>query len=144
MTRTASRSADRLAPDACGVPAELSAAFCLLQEKWALSIVYVLMRGPRGFNEMGRGAGAVNSTTLAQRLTRLERAGIVKKTIQSTMPPRTSYELTAAGRDLKPVIDALARWSARHGGACEKRGKGGAAGSTPAKAGAVVRRGGSR
>jgi DNA-binding HxlR family transcriptional regulator len=102
-------------PDDSGCPSrKLQAGIELLQEKWALSIIYVLLRGPSGFNEMGRGAGAVNSTTLAQRLVRLEQAGIIEKTVQSTMPPRTSYELTEAGRALKPVIQAIERWSERY------------------------------
>jgi DNA-binding HxlR family transcriptional regulator len=104
----------------CGVPAKLNAAFGLLQEKWVLSIVYVLMRGPIGFNEVGRGAGSVNAATLAQRLSRLEKAGLVTKTVQSTMPPKTSYELTEAGRALRPVVEALTKWSERYGKSCEK------------------------
>jgi DNA-binding HxlR family transcriptional regulator len=106
----------------CGVPQKLHAAFGLLQEKWVLSIVYVLMRGPVGFNEVGRGAGSVNASTLAQRLARLEKAGLVKKTVHSTMPPRTSYELTVAGEDLRPVIDTLVTWSEKHGSSCPKQG----------------------
>lgn len=117
----AQEAAGRPNVDQCGgIPVELHAAFSLLQEKWALSIVYVLLGGPLGFNEVSRGAGSVNSATLAQRLARLEQAGLVIKTVQSTMPPRTSYALTDAGRDLKPVIDALVRWAARHGAACSK------------------------
>jgi DNA-binding HxlR family transcriptional regulator len=88
------------------------AAIELLQEKWLLSIVYVLLRGPIGFNEMSRHAGDVNSTTLAQRLARLEQAGLVEKTVESIMPPRTKYELTEAGLALRPVIEAIERWSA--------------------------------
>jgi DNA-binding HxlR family transcriptional regulator len=115
------RKIQRLEEDnPCGVPEKLNAAFGLLQEKWVLSIVYVLMRGPIGFNEVGRGAGSVNAATLAQRLARLEKAGLVRKTVQSTMPPRTSYELTEAGAALRPVIVALAKWSERYGKACEK------------------------
>ena len=120
------RTLRKTQPDAqddnpCGVPEKLHAAFGLLQEKWILSIVYVLMRGPVGFNEVGRGAGSVNASTLAQRLARLEKAGLVKKTVQSTMPPRTSYELTTTGRDLRPVIDALVKWSDKHGSSCPKQ-----------------------
>lgn len=114
--------AERADDNPCGVPAKLHAAFGLLQEKWVLSIVYVLMRGPVGFNEVGRGAGSVNASTLAQRLARLEKAGLVKKTVHSTMPPRTSYELTGAGRDLRPVVDALVKWSEKHGAGCPKHG----------------------
>jgi DNA-binding HxlR family transcriptional regulator len=75
----------------------------------------VLLRGPNGFNDVGRGAGSVNSATLVQRLSRLEQAGLVRKTVRSTMPPRTTYELTESGRALEPVIDALARWAERYG-----------------------------
>lgn len=98
----------------CRVPKQFSDAFALLQEKWVLSIVYVLLQGPIGFNEVGRGAGAINSSTLAQRLVRLEQAGLVKKTVQSVMPPRTTYELTRAGEELGPIIEALGAWSGRH------------------------------
>jgi DNA-binding HxlR family transcriptional regulator len=82
----------------------------LLQEKWVLLIVFSLVGGPRGFSELMR-KGNVNTTTLTQRLNLLEKVGIVTKTIHSTMPPRTSYELTEAGHALKPVLDAIAAWS---------------------------------
>jgi DNA-binding HxlR family transcriptional regulator len=98
---------------------ELAAGVNLLQEKWVLLIVRVLLSGPQGFNDMARNAGDVNSTTLAQRLARLEKAGLVTKTVQSVMPPKTSYELTEAGRALAPIIQAIETWSAEHGLACE-------------------------
>jgi len=97
----------------------LTAGVTLLQEKWVLLIVRVLLSGPQGFNDMARNAGDVNSTTLAQRLARLEKAGLVVKTVQSVMPPKTSYELTQAGRDLKPVVEAIESWSVKYGLACE-------------------------
>ncbi len=100
--------------DPCVVPERLSAAFAVLQEKWALPIVYVLLQGPQGFNDIGRAAGAVNPATLTQRLARMEQVGLVKKTVQSVMPPRTLYELTEAGCALRPVINAFEAWVKRH------------------------------
>jgi DNA-binding HxlR family transcriptional regulator len=97
----------------------LHAGVSLLQEKWVLLIVRVLLHGPQGFNDMARNTGDVNSTTLAQRLARLEKAGLVTKTIQSVMPPKTSYELTEAGRALKPTVDAIEKWAEKYGLACE-------------------------
>ena len=105
------------APEGSSCPplnSKLMHALGLLQEKWTLFIVSALLQGPTGFNEMGRNAGRVNSTTLAQRLANLEQAGLLRKTIHSTMPPRTSYELTEAGRALQPVIEAIAAWSERY------------------------------
>ena len=89
------------------------AAILLLQEKWNLLIVQSLLEHPLGFNEMARRSGPVNATTLAQRLGQLERAGVLAKTVHSTMPPRTSYALTEAGQALAPVLDAIATWAER-------------------------------
>jgi DNA-binding HxlR family transcriptional regulator len=82
----------------------------LLQEKWTLHIVRSLLVGPKGFNELGRDIGGCNPTTLTQRLERLEAAGIVEKSVQSTMPPRTRYTLTEAGLALQGVVDAVDSW----------------------------------
>ena len=85
----------------------------LLQEKWTLHIVRALLDGPLGFNELGRAVGA-NPTTLAQRLEHLERLEIVRRTVHSMMPPRTSYALTSAGIALQNVIEAIGKWGTAH------------------------------
>ena len=97
-----------------GLSPKALTAFMLMQEKWTLRIVCALRHGPIGFNRMKRDVGGVNSTTLAQRLVLLEQTGLLHKTVQSTMPPRTSYELTAAGRALEPIIDTIVAWGERH------------------------------
>ena len=79
-----------------------------------MRIVHALRGGPLGFNQMKRDCGGVNSTTLAQRLVLLEHVGLLQKTVQSTMPPRTSYNLTPAGQALAPIIDAITAWGDRY------------------------------
>jgi len=96
--------------DYCPVYASID----LLQEKWVLHIVRSLLQGPHGFNELARAVGGANATTLSQRLERLEALGVVHKTVESTMPPRTSYVLTDTGRDLEIVIQAIDRWGRAH------------------------------
>lgn len=86
----------------------------LLQEKWVLHIIRALLDGPHGFNELARAVGGANATTLSLRLERLERIGVVSKTVESTMPPRTRYDLTAAGLELQDVIEAIDCWGRRH------------------------------
>jgi DNA-binding HxlR family transcriptional regulator len=85
----------------------------LLQEKWTLHIVRALLDGPLGFNELGRAVGA-NPTTLTQRLEHLERLEILRRTVHSMMPPRTSYALTPAGVALQDVIEAIGKWGTEH------------------------------
>ncbi len=89
-------------------------ATLLLQEKWILFIVWSLMEGPLGFNEIGRRARGVNTTTLSQRMDLLEEQGIVTKEIHCYMPPRTSYALTEAGLGLRTVIEAIGTWGANY------------------------------
>ena len=104
--------------ESCSHAADFIRGALLLQEKWVLMIVFSLLSGPTGFSELMR-RGNVNTTTLTQRLNLLEQAGILVKTIHSTMPPRTSYELTESGHALKPVFDAITEWSAKYLAAIE-------------------------
>ncbi|HEV3124083.1 MAG TPA: helix-turn-helix domain-containing protein [Candidatus Dormibacteraeota bacterium] len=89
-------------------------AIQLLQEKWTLHIVRALLDGPVGFNELARRVGGVNPATLASRLDHLVELGLVHKTIHSTMPPRTAYELCDAGVELQSVVEAIDDWGRRN------------------------------
>ena len=100
-------------PAPCG-SASLVRGDAFLQEKWLLLIVSSLRSGPSGFNELARKAEGVSATILSQRLSLLEEAGLVAKTVHSNMPPRTSYELTEGGYALGPVLDAIQNWSDAH------------------------------
>ena len=101
------------AGEPCAAAADFLRGALLLQEKWVLMIVHCLLAGPTGFSELMR-RGNVNTTTLTQRLNLLEQAGLLVKTIHSTMPPRTSYTLTDAGLALAPILEAIAQWSAKY------------------------------
>lgn len=97
------------------------AAFCpvydailVLQGKWTLHIVSALLDGDKGFNELARAIGGCNPATLAERLDTLERLSLLTKTVESTMPPRTSYSLTRAGQALREVIASIDRWGQRY------------------------------
>ncbi|HEX7000530.1 MAG TPA: helix-turn-helix domain-containing protein [Trueperaceae bacterium] len=90
------------------------ASIDLLQEKWVMHIIRALLARPLGFNAIAREVGGVNTATLTQRLERLERLGILDKSVESTMPPRTRYQLTAAGKELQAVIASIDAWARRH------------------------------
>lgn len=92
----------------------INAALDLLQEKWNLHIIRALLRAPHGFNELARAVGGVNAATLSARLEKLEKRGLIERTVESVMPPRTRYELTRAGQELHGVIDLVSAWALRH------------------------------
>ena len=92
-------------PRACSVARTLD----IVGEKWALLAVREVFLGDRRFDEMVRRTGAPRDT-LAARLHALTGSGILERRQYSEHPARFEYHLTAAGRDLYPVIVTLMRW----------------------------------
>ena len=97
-------------PEYCAVHEAIE----VLQEKWTMHVVRALLDHALGFNELGRTVGGCNPATLKTRLDRLEKLGLLHRTVHSTMPPRTSYALAPAGADLQRVLDAIDCWARAH------------------------------
>jgi len=85
-------------------------------DRWTLLIVHALLPGPRRFGELGEALPGIATNVLSQRLKRLEGDGLVVSTAYSARPPRFSYELTQAGRELAGVLTLLAHWGSVAGG----------------------------
>jgi DNA-binding HxlR family transcriptional regulator len=93
------------------VPEEIRRAADLLERRWTFAIVYAAHTGAVRFNEFKQAVGRVPPRTLAQRLSELERAGILERRIVDSRPPRAEYVLTDEGRRLQALIDALQQWA---------------------------------
>jgi len=83
-------------------------------DKWSLLIVRDLLLGKIRYGEFAGSPEGIPSNILASRLKRLEAEGVVVKVAYCDKPPRYQYELTEKGRDLKPVLDAMVAWAAKH------------------------------
>ncbi len=81
-------------------------------DRWSLLIVRDLLLARRGFNELERGLPGISRSLLAQRLRLLERGGVVGRELGTGGRAR-GYVLTAAGRELGPLIDAARIWGGR-------------------------------
>jgi DNA-binding HxlR family transcriptional regulator len=79
-------------------------------ERWTALVVRELMCGSTGFNELRRGVPRMSPTLLTSRLRSLEEAGVVRREGEGRS---TSYHLTAAGDELRPIVMALGHWGAR-------------------------------
>lgn len=85
-------------------------------DRWTLLIVHALLAGPRRYGELADELPGIATNVLSQRLKRLEADRLVVSTAYSARPPRFSYELTQAGRELAGVLALLAQWGAVAGG----------------------------
>ena len=80
-------------------------------DKWSMLVVVLLGAGPRRFNELKRAVDGISQRMLSLTLRRLERDGLVSRSVTPTMPPRVDYALTNLGRSLRDVVDTLAAWA---------------------------------
>jgi DNA-binding HxlR family transcriptional regulator len=109
VTKLRQNQEKRRYDDACG----LAHALDLMGERWAMLVLRELAYGPRRFSELKAALHGISANVLTQRLTALERRGLVRKT---RLPPPASvqvYEATQWGLEAVPIIASLGRWAAR-------------------------------
>jgi DNA-binding HxlR family transcriptional regulator len=82
----------------------------LVGDRWSLLIVRDLLHGERRYGDLAASYESIPTNTLADRLRRLEEAEIVARVQYSDRPPRYTYRLTARGRALEPVLEAISDW----------------------------------
>ena len=52
----------------------------------------------------------MSQKVLTAQLRDMESNGLVTRTVYPEVPPRVEYSLTALGRSLKPILDAMWNW----------------------------------
>jgi len=96
-----------------GCPVSISLE--IFGDRWSLLIIRDLMvRGFRTFKEFEQSGEDIATNILADRLQKLERAGIVIAETEQEDARRINYRLTEKGIDLAPVLLELLIWGARH------------------------------
>jgi DNA-binding HxlR family transcriptional regulator len=93
------------------IPEDVRRAADVLERRYAVSILYASHRGCTRFTEFRQALGKIPPATLAQRLGELEKAGLLRRELRDTRPPHVEYVLTAEGRRLRALLDALAAWA---------------------------------
>lgn len=104
-----------------GCPVSISLE--IFGDRWSLLIVRDLMvRGFRRFKDFQHSGEGIATNILADRLRRLEDAGILATTPDPEDARRMLYRLTTKGIDLAPVLLEILVWGANHeqtGAPCE-------------------------
>jgi DNA-binding HxlR family transcriptional regulator len=84
----------------------------ILCTRWTMVLLRELVAGSTRFNELRRGVPRMSPALLSQRLKELEVAGIVTRESGSERGV-FEYQLTAAGRELAPIVEAFGVWGQR-------------------------------
>ncbi|MEK1887971.1 MAG: helix-turn-helix domain-containing protein [Phyllobacterium sp.] len=89
----------------------------LIAAKWTVPIFFALRgaSGPIRYADLQRRLGEITPKELAKHLRNFETAGMVRRTVYPTVPPRVEYALTELGETLLPSLETLADWAIRHG-----------------------------
>ncbi|MFD5271632.1 winged helix-turn-helix transcriptional regulator [Streptomyces sp. NPDC058335] len=83
-------------------------------DKWSVLVIVELAGGPRRFRELQRAIDGISQRMLTVTVRRLERDGLVLRTVYPTVPAQVDYRLTETGPNLTHLVKALADWSLAH------------------------------
>lgn len=86
----------------------------LVGDKWSLLVIRDLLHGKSTYGELLGSPEGIPTNILADRLRRLEEAGIIVSSVYQERLVRYAYGLSEKGRDLGNVLIALVRWGKTH------------------------------
>jgi DNA-binding HxlR family transcriptional regulator len=95
-------------------PCPVTNVLDLFGDKWSLLVVRDLFLGKTRYGDFAQSPEGIPTNILADRLKKLERAGVVERKVYCEKPARYEYELTGKGRDLLPILEAMADWATKH------------------------------
>jgi DNA-binding HxlR family transcriptional regulator len=114
MTASARRARDKVEYNAMNANCPTRQLVDVLSDKWVCLVFCALERGSARHSEIARQISGVSQKMLTQTLRKLERDGLVTRTLYPQVPPRVEYEITALGRDLLNQVLPLWRWIVEH------------------------------
>ena len=91
----------------------LARALDVVGERWTLVIVQELLKRPSRYSDLARRLPGIGTTVLADRLRKLEAAGVVER-VAGPVGGGVEYALTDRGRELSDALEALRRWGVNY------------------------------
>jgi DNA-binding HxlR family transcriptional regulator len=98
--------------DTSGWPCTVARSADVLGDHWNLLLIREACLGTRRFEDFQRVLG-IGRNILTIRLNRLVDEGIFRRVPYQEHPPRDEYRLTEKGRDVYPILAAMAAWGDR-------------------------------
>lgn len=89
-------------------------ALDIFGDKWTLLVIRDLALGKRRYQNLIASPERIASNILADRLKKLEDAGIIARQAYQQRPARYEYILTEKGEELKPILETIISWGLKH------------------------------
>jgi DNA-binding HxlR family transcriptional regulator len=86
----------------------------IIGDKWKVLILRELITGTKRFGELKKSIPAISQKVLTQQLRSMEEDELLIRTAYAEIPPRVEYSLTATGRSLKIILDAMLTWGEQY------------------------------
>lgn len=86
----------------------------VLGGKWTIQVLWYLSQGVQRFGQLRKSIPGIAQKVLTRELRALEVHGIVRRRAYPEAPPRVEYSITAYGRTLDPLLDAMCEWGMKH------------------------------
>jgi DNA-binding HxlR family transcriptional regulator len=93
-------------------PCTIARSASLLGDHWNVLLVRQACLGTRRFDDFQRELG-ISRNMLTRRLNQLVDEGIMHRVEYQDKPPRSEYRLTQQGREVYPILAAMAAWGER-------------------------------
>ena len=94
----------------CSFGCSVEAAIEAIGGKWKGVILFHLSQDTVRFNQLRRLIPNVTQRMLTKQLRELERDRIIHRHVYAQVPPKVEYSLTAFGKTLLPILNALETW----------------------------------
>jgi DNA-binding HxlR family transcriptional regulator len=91
-------------------PCPICETLRLLNGKWDLMVIRYLLERPKRFAELKAAIPDLSSKSLSATLKQLIAKDLVVRDVNNGYPVSVVYSLTAKGRDMKAIVEALRHW----------------------------------
>lgn len=82
--------------------------------RWKPLILFNLLNGKKRYSELKKSIPPITEKMLIQHLRELEADDLVIRTVMPVVPPHVDYSLSKTGRDLAPIMQAMAAWGMKY------------------------------
>jgi len=83
-------------------------------DKWCMLIVALLRDRPLRYSELGRSIDGISQRMLTLSLRKLERDGLIVRTVVPISPPQVEYALSDVGISLLGLLELMVEWARSH------------------------------